>query len=65
MKAFGILITAKSLSSLASMIQLSRPDYVDTVGDLEYYFEWKTLCLFKPDTVLPLVFPSLFFFRYM
>ena len=64
-KAFGISINAVYLYSFSSMMQISITDYVYTVGELETYFDMYPLCLFSPDTVSPLLLPSLFYFRNM
>ena len=63
MNASGMSTTATYLCYYESMMYVSSTDYVATVGELAYYLKIKYLCLLPPSTVLPLMFPSIFYFR--
>ena len=61
MNAFGMSTTAAYLCSSASIMHVSSTDYVAMVGDLESYLDIKSLCLFPPSTVIPLMVPYILF----
>ena len=63
MRAFWMLMIAKSLPSCVSMTQVSSTSYVATVVKLAYSFKIKFRCLFPPATVLPLIFLYIFSLR--
>ena len=65
MNALRISITVTPLFYSASMIQDYSIYLVDTVGELEYVLEMKSLCLFPPATVLPFIVTSIFYLRNM
>ena len=59
--ALGIYMTSTSLFYYASIIKENITDSVNTVGELEYSLAVKSLCLFPPAIVLPLIEPYLFY----
>jgi hypothetical protein len=61
--AFGLSMTATSLASSESAMQVSDADSVATVGELASSFEMKSCCLFPQATVWPFVLPSRFSFK--
>ena len=65
MKALGTSTNATSLSYCDSMMHVSSTDFVATVGELAYFFDMNSRCVFPPATVRPLISALLFSVRNM